>query len=196
LLWKIEGQTMKHWTQLFFLFGVVCLVGCDTSSNDETDCADIRGAWDFSEQVAVTCTVAGDQETATMSGSGTIDIEQDGCSFRFSAPEGPVRNGEIDGTRIRMENPFILDVGVGIDFSENRAIAEGALSPDGNTISLTGTGTASGFIEGERFSCTGTSTAEFTRERMAGDITLSSRGRLQGSRSLEIPSFPGLSFSW
>jgi hypothetical protein len=59
-------------------------------------------------------------------------------------------------------------------------------------------GTAEGSIQGERFSCTGTSTAEFTRGLVQGEgaSRVRKHDALRSSRSPVLPSLPDLAFFW
>jgi hypothetical protein len=126
------------------------------------ECADIAGNWNFSESGTVTCTIGGETETETVSGTGTYTIEQNGCNISWEVPgfDAP-RTGTIEGKNIQVSGKFV--VAEGASFTQNTLTAQGTLSEDNNTINLNSSGIATGTIEGMSFSCTGTSTVVLTR---------------------------------
>lgn len=144
------------------------LAACDSGDTGTPECADIQGAWDFEESLALTCIIAGEREIDTVVESGIVFIEQNECDISFATPEGGfARTGTIRDDRVRLENPFVLSEGAGLDLSENSATADGTLTRDPETghetIILDGTGIAEGSINGVPFSCTGNSRAELSR---------------------------------
>jgi hypothetical protein len=139
-----------------------------TGKGGTPQCADIAGTWDASETVTTTCTAAGHTETTTRSGEDTIDIEQDGCQIRWEVPDVDApRTGVVTGNSLHATGDFLLADALTGDatFTKNQADIQGTI--EGNTIHLSGTGIATGTLCSDghcsEFSCTGTSTGEFTR---------------------------------
>jgi hypothetical protein len=137
--------------------------------NSGTGCANIDGLWHASEQVIARCMIEGESETLEMEGEGTVDIVQTACQIRWEIPQtDAARTGTVTGNKLQATGPFVLAnlvPGVQVTFTQNQADITGTIT--GNTIRLNGTGRAAGKIcvdEGcLTFSCTGTSSAEFTR---------------------------------
>lgn len=74
---------------LFLILAMVVLQACsggdgDTNSNTTplpTVCANVAGVWSATEDVTVTCTLAGQPETDTLHGTGQTTIVQNGCAI-------------------------------------------------------------------------------------------------------------------
>lgn len=138
----------------------------DSCSKDWTfhirDCVNIAGNWNYTDSGTVTCTVDGESETVSPSGSGIIAINQNGCNISWTEPVYHVlRSGTIRGNNIQVSGVFVVPFVEGISIIQNSFTANGTVN--GNKITLTGSGTATGTYEGMSGSCTGTDTAIFTR---------------------------------
>lgn len=147
-----------------------------------TVCANIAGTWNVTENVTVTCTVAGEPpETDTTSGTGRTTITQNGCAISYVVPEvGLTRTGVIDGQHVRFTGPLALALASDVQFSRNSVTIEGDLQ--GNSIVAQGSGTAAGTAQGSSFVCTASSTATFTR------VGTTSVARAQSEQPFEEPS--------
>ncbi|OGW12625.1 MAG: hypothetical protein A3G93_13300 [Nitrospinae bacterium RIFCSPLOWO2_12_FULL_45_22] len=126
------------------------------------ECVNISGLWNWSETVTVTCTAEGESETETISGSGVININQKGCNVNWTASSFNVdRTGTIQGNNIQVSGQFVIPLEEDVNITQNIFTAKGNIS--GNQFNLNGSGIATGTYEDISFSCTGTSTAVFTR---------------------------------
>ena len=150
------------------------------------NCKDISGTWRIEETATVSCTIAGQTETDTFSGSGTAVIRQDGCNVSYREPTfNTIRSGTVDHTKVTLSGLFIVPLESGVHFDSNLWTGNGIVQ--GNSIPFTGTGFASGTIDGIPFSCTSISdSGTFTR---AGG-SLSSNAILDSAKSLSANKFP------
>jgi hypothetical protein len=126
----------------------------------------ISGNWFARETVTAICSLAGEQETFTQSGSGTVTINQNGRQVSYIPSGGTpdfIRTGLVTGNSVQFSGKFIFPVeDIEINFTQNIATANGPITP--NRIDLTGTGIARGTVVGfGQIECTGNSTATFTR---------------------------------
>jgi hypothetical protein len=96
-----------------------------------------------------------------VSDSGTITIEQDGCTVSWDAGYDASRNGSIQGRSINVSGECAVALVDGVDFTKNTYTANGTIK--GDKITLRGKGKASGSYEGIRFSCTVKDTVVLTR---------------------------------
>lgn len=117
----------------------------DTSDNTipvPTVCSNIAGTWDATEDVTVTCTLAGQpSETDTIRGTGRTTITQNGCAISYVVPKVDVtRTGTIDGQHVRFTGPFALALSGDVQFSQNSVTIEGDLQ--GNSMVWHGSGMA------------------------------------------------------
>jgi hypothetical protein len=127
------------------------------------ECVNIAGTWQVNEQATVTCVAEGESETVTLSDTGTVVITQNECDISYTVPNTQVtRQGSIDGSDVTIRGPLALSV-EGVRFTENQVTFEGVVLSGDTTFTLRGTGVARGTVDGSTFSCTATSTAEFTR---------------------------------
>jgi len=127
-------------------------------------CIDISGNWFAQESITFTCSFLGETDTETQSGSGSTFITQDGCNISYpSIPPDVTRHGVVEGNQVTVTGPFAIpvDSGFTVTFSHNAATASGTATS--SQINLNGSGSVSGTANGSPFSCTGTSTATFTR---------------------------------
>jgi hypothetical protein len=154
----------------------------NSTTSVPTVCANVAGTWNVTEDVTVTCTLAGQPaETDTVRGTGSTTITQNGCAISYVVPHVDItRTGTIDGQHVRCTGPFALGLSGEVQFSQNSMTMEGDLQ--GDTLVLQGTGTASGTAQGSTFVCTGDSKATFTRPGT------SSVARGQEVQSFEEPS--------
>jgi hypothetical protein len=160
--------------------------GSTSASNSTTSiptvCANVAGTWNVTEDITVTCTLAGQPaETDTIRGTGNTMITQNGCAISYVVPNVDIiRTGTIDGQHVRFTGPFALGLSGDVQFSQNSMTMEGDLQ--GDTLVLQGAGTARGITQGSTFVCTGDSKATFSR------LGASSVARGQEVRSFEEPS--------
>ena len=166
------------------------LQACPGGDDDHSDnpmpvptvCSNVAGTWDATEDVTVTCTLAGQSpETATMRGTGRVTITRNGCALSYVVPNSSItRTGVIDGQHVRFSGPFAVALSGNVQFSRNSVSIERDLQ--GNRMVLQGSGTAEGTAQGSRFVWTGTSTATLTR----ADASSVARG--QEAQPVEEPS--------
>jgi hypothetical protein len=129
-----------------------------------TECINIAGRWNYSENGTFTCQSEGEAFTDPISDTGTIDILQDGCSISYTGP-GPdaiKRAGQIRGNMATLSGVLTPPVS-GITLSENSFTASGAVNTP-NQFTLSGTGRLEGADSGIPFSCTLNSIGKFTRD--------------------------------
>lgn len=124
-------------------------------------CDDISGDWDYSDDGTVRCSGGGETYKDDVSDSGTITIEQDGCTISWDAGYDASRNGSIKGRSIKVSGECAVALVDGVDFTKNTYTAKGTIN--GDKITLRGKGKASGSYEGIRFSCTVKDTVVLTR---------------------------------
>jgi hypothetical protein len=150
------------------------VVGCGRSGGDggglgpiPTECIDISGSWTVTESASLTC--GGFLDTfvpSSLSGSGAVDLRQDGCELAYSVPgSGLERRGTIDGSFVWLSGSIAAVPGIeGVRIIENVLTIEGEVDGDDpNSFVLNGYGGLSVEFEGETSSCTVSSTAEFSR---------------------------------
>jgi hypothetical protein len=133
-----------------------------------TECIDVSGRWLVTETAQLDCSgFLEDFVPSTVSGSGTIEIEQDGCAIRYTMPQvGVERSGYVDGDFIHLSGPIaVIPSGVpGLRVRANELTIEGVADPaTPSQLQLSGTGTLSVTVEGEGSSCAASSTATFRR---------------------------------
>jgi|Deesub1362B_J571_1020462.scaffolds.fasta_scaffold00011_185 hypothetical protein len=172
---------------LFVILGI--LVSCggggggSGSNIGGEECVNIAGEWDYYETLTYTCTYAGETESETVSGSGTLTIYQDGCNVRWTVPGFDVdRTGTIEGDNIQVSGEFMVPLVGGINLTENIFTASGTIS--GDEINMRGTGSAKGTYEGMSFSCTGTSTLALTRVRSSSIFNVDEEIQIYGKPNL------------
>ena len=112
-----------------------------TSTSDNTMpvptvCSNIAGTWDATENVTVTCTLAGQpSETDTIRGTGSTTITQNGCAISYVVPNVDItRTGTIDGQHVQFTGRFALALSGDVQFSRNSVTIEGDLQ--GNSMLL------------------------------------------------------------
>ena len=154
-------------------------------------CVNVAGTWNGSETVTVTCTVAGETATDTFYGAGTIVIQQNGCSISYDLG-GVTRTGTVQGSNVEISGPFIIPA-PGVTVTQN--LFTGTGTTDGSTMTLNGSGVASGTVSGlGPFTCTGTSYAVFTRAGMSSLTQALSTGTVIGRSPVgKFGRFTGLS---
>ena len=127
-------------------------------------CADIAGGWNGTETVTLTCCQAGDCETETFTGTNSILIQQSGCDLSYDleiAGYGDYgRTGVAAGDQLQLSGQFVL-LQPWCIATENSITITGTINND--LIVFQGTGAANGSCNGTSFSCTGTSSGEFSR---------------------------------
>lgn len=129
-----------------------------------TECINIAGRWNYSENGTVTCSSPRNAVTELVSGTGTIDILQTGCNISYALP-GPdqiKRTGQIKGNMITLSGVLIPAVS-DITLSDNSFIATGAVNAL-DQFTLIGTGQIKSTNSGIPFSCTFNSISDFTRD--------------------------------
>lgn len=130
----------------------------------EEPCVNISGSWTATEKVNLSCCVGGDCETVTVSGKDTVTIKQNGCNLSYDlyvpGYGSYKRSGTIDRNNIHFSGIFAI-LNPSCNATQNSVNMSGTVN--GNRINLQGSGKANGSCEGLNFSCTGYSTAEFTR---------------------------------
>jgi hypothetical protein len=139
--------------------------GTFSSSGELTgvECINIDGTYNVEETVIATCTADGESETDTLSGTATVELEQNGCNVRYVVPGLDLpREGKIEGNNVSFTGPFVIPFVGGVNFTQNTAAIEGTII-DENRIAVNGAGIATGTFEGGSFSCTGDSSGKFTR---------------------------------
>jgi hypothetical protein len=133
----------------------------------------IAGEWEWSETATVTCTIDGDSETQTINGSGIININQDACNVSWITAEID-RTGTIQGNNIQASGAFVVPLVGGVNVTQNTLSLTGTIQtnnalpePNEDKINMRGSGIATGTFCDEEgcfsFSCTGETTAVFTR---------------------------------
>jgi hypothetical protein len=163
------------------LFGLSVLTVCTylfvsilTNNAAGQSCTNIAGDWIASETVVVTCTSGGQSETVTQSGTVTITIFQNGCNvnYNISTQFGTFsRTGTVSGNGVDFSGVF-LSAQPGCSFNQNNITINGTIN--GNTITFSGSGVATGTCGGQSGSCTGTSTATFSRIGSPPSVTVTS----------------------
>ncbi len=153
----------------------LCLVvpiGCGGGGSDDgageleepAECVDVSGTWFVSESVRFDCDEFLDPFVpGSASGTGTIQLRQDGCRVAYSVPDlGVDRNGVVGVDFIEMSGPMALVQGV--EVVDNRLTIEGELDEsDLSSFSAFGSGRLSVRFDGQTGSCSATSTATFRR---------------------------------
>jgi outer membrane protein assembly factor BamB len=133
------------------------------SSNVIAACVDIAGPWSCSENAIITCSAAGESETQHVSGSGDTTFVQNGCSVFYTVPRTTyTRSGTIQGNSVTLSG-ILAVFASGVIVRENNLTVWGTISPDTRTMSMDGSGFASGTFEGIEGSCTATSQVSCTR---------------------------------
>jgi len=141
-------------------FAITQIAPADTAPSPS--CVDIAGIWNAVETATATCMVLGQTETLTQSAMGQVDIKQDGCNISYTVPELDIpRVGTIDGDMVSYTGPLVVPFLDDVEFTKNNVSINGTVN--GNRIDLTGTGEASGTVDGLPFSCEGNSMSVFTR---------------------------------
>lgn len=141
------------------------------------ECTNIAGKWYVSESITYTCVLAGeDSFPDSDSGSGTVDMLQNGCNVSYVPPTiNAPRSGQITGNQINLSGAFVVPLDPGVTLSQNNATLTGTVNEEQFTIN--GTGHAVGTAYGIPFSCSGNSIAKFT------------------AASSNSPSYPGISLN-
>jgi hypothetical protein len=123
-------------------------------------CEDMAGSWLITETLDGGCDLDGDFLSLDASGTGEVDIRQNGCSvsYKVTSEFGNFsRSGAIVGSRARLTGPFLISR-TGLKLSTNEAFVEGVVSDD--DLALRGFGVAEGTLEGAPITCDATSTAD------------------------------------
>jgi hypothetical protein len=111
----------------------------------------------------VTCVYDGESDTETVSGTGTVAINQNGCNVSYVPPNiNAPRVGKIEGNAISFSGSFVVPLVGGVNFSQNIVTLKGPII-DEQDFTLNGSGIATGTVEGVGFKCTEDSTAKFKR---------------------------------
>ncbi|MDD5321200.1 MAG: hypothetical protein PHD43_11425 [Methylococcales bacterium] len=127
------------------------------------ECINIAGRWSVSESGTGTCVYAGIIDSVPLSGSGTVDILQNGCNISYVTPSfNVVRSGQITGNQINFSGAFFVPLDAGITIFQNSFTLTGTVNEE-KQFTLKGTGVAAGTAYGIPFSCTENSTAEFSQ---------------------------------
>jgi hypothetical protein len=127
-------------------------------------CVDVAGSWTITESIQGECTFGGEREDLSQDGTAVVTLVQNGCDVQYTIEADGVsinRSGKIVGNRMRLTGPFLVATVPGVSFGKNLSIVDGTV--DGNSMDLTGSAEGNGSIEGQSFSCSGTSTATGTR---------------------------------
>ncbi|MBI5640082.1 MAG: CHRD domain-containing protein [Nitrospirae bacterium] len=141
-------------------------------------CLNISGVWSFIDNGRVTCSGGGETDTAPISGSGAVNIAQNGCNVSWSVSLDGVnysRAGSVSGNAIQVSGPFVVPLEGGVNITQNTYSASGTISADTRKINLNGTGSATGSYEGVGFTCTGTDKVTLTRLSVAAYSSLGLR---------------------
>jgi hypothetical protein len=135
--------------------------------------ANIAGTWSGTETVRYTIRAMGQSESSSQSGSGSVLIQQKGSQIWYErkwsgmGSSGTVtRKGTIRGNHVTFTGPFVV-LAPGFKVTKNTCTIQGDLV--GNTIRLTGSGSAAGSYQGVSGTVDGTSTAVFTRPATPAD---------------------------
>jgi len=144
--------------------------GSDLPCAAPPECANIAGTWSVSETATVRCCIGSECESETISGSDTVTMRQQGCraGYEVCLPGYGCyeRSGTVTGNTVSLSGPFlIMDPAYDCNIAQNILNLNGTLN--GNRISFRGSGRTSGSCEGMTFSCTGETTAEFTKTTAA-----------------------------
>jgi hypothetical protein len=145
----------------------VLLLSCGgggESDSAATNCAKVSGSWTVTDSATIACSGSFGSGTETQTGTGTVQINQLGCSVSFftPAPANLSRRGTVTENTIQMSGPLAAG-GAGVTFTQNEITFAGSIASDGRTINLTGSGVISGTALGAPGSCTATSTETLTR---------------------------------
>jgi hypothetical protein len=149
------------------LFGLILLAASSGVASGQTVIS-IAGDWYYSRSGTLTLDIDGTGSTYPDNGSGTLTISQSGTSIGWNYGTAYYRTGTIQGRRIQATGPF-ENSDNSISFSQNTYTAQGVLSDDNSTITLTGSGlavgTSSGYPNGLwHWTFTGTDTTILTRK--------------------------------
>ena len=135
---------------------------CPVEGPTPRECVDLSGRWEVYEEIAVTCRVAGEEQSTSGEGSGIVDIHQDDCTISYRIPGFDVlRTGTVEGNTVTMRGPFAFGNLDQLDVDRNEATGTGTL--DGDRLVFEGHGVLEGTVQGWDFRCTGESVAVFTR---------------------------------
>ena len=127
-------------------------------------CVNIAGSWTISESIQGECTIDGESDDLNQEGTAVVNFVQNGCDVQYTIESEGVslkRSGKIVGNRMRLTGPFLVAIVPGVSFGRNLSIVDGTV--DGDRMDLTGTAEGDGNIQGQGFTCSGTSTATGTR---------------------------------
>ncbi len=131
---------------------------------DRTPCIDLSGWYVAEESAEFSCTIGGETEVFSAEGSAELMIVQSGCRVGFSVPGiGITREGSIDSKTLSLAGPFVAAAADGLSTTENEFKASVDIS-DNYLFTFEGDGKAVGTVDGEAFSCTGTSSGTLTRK--------------------------------
>lgn len=132
--------------------------------DEPAECANVAGTWRVTETAYLDCDENLDPFVPeSVSGSGTVEIEQDGCKVSYRVPQLDVeRRGVVGLDFIEMSGPLARVEGVRV--IDNVLDVQGAIdSEQPSSFDVTGSGRLTLAYEGERGSCTATSSATFRR---------------------------------
>ncbi len=132
----------------------------DSPSETSSKCENVSGSWDVREDVKVTC----GRDTKRGSTSGTIKLEQTGCSIRFTDQNNAQRSGTVTGKNITYEGIASTD-NRGITLTANKATYNGVYDSFFKTIKTRGTTRIEGKTsDGDPIDCTGTTEAKMSKK--------------------------------
>lgn len=147
-------------------------IGCGGGGGDgdsdgppePAECLDVAGEWFVSESARLDCDDNLDPFVpGTVSGSGDVTIDQQGCRVSYRVPQLDVqRRGIVGPDFIELSGPLALVEGVRV--IDNFLDVSGPIDPtDPSAFTVSGAGRLTLEFEGERGSCSVTSTATFRR---------------------------------
>jgi hypothetical protein len=128
-----------------------------------TRCPNIAGTWNFTQTGNLTVSIAGQTITEPISESGSGTVTQNGCNVTWTDPtNGVTMSGTITGHTIHGSGT-LLGSDPEFTITQDTLSWSGTVSTDRRTVTVNGTGYASGFYQGWFFSCNGNETMTFTR---------------------------------
>jgi hypothetical protein len=146
-------------------------------------CPDIAGQYRVTETATIACTIDGETDTFTQSGTANTTIVQRQCDVSYEVPvmgTNVSRSGQLVGNDLTLRgimaiiNPDI-EPGLLVSITRNEVAITGTIQ-DVNRFSLSGNGAIAGTIQGDGmslgFSCTGRATAQFARSSPVAPSTI------------------------
>ncbi len=132
----------------------------DSPSNSTPECENVSGNWDVREDAKVTC----GRDTKSGSTSGTITLEQTGCSIKFSDQNNAPRSGTVTGKNISYSGNASTENG-GVTLTTNKATYNGTYDSFFKKITSKGTARIVGKTsDGDAIDCTGTTEATMSKK--------------------------------